>query len=318
MKTLTQISQLSEINGPVCLAIGYFDGVHLGHQAVIHEAVRRAHSIKAESVVLTFDPHPAKILRPGESPLLLTSLPHKLDLIKGLEADYSLVIEFTEEFARTQPEDFIRSLQSRCPLLECICVGHQWAFGHKRKGNVELISQLGSELGFHVHEVPPVCVQDELVSSTVIRQYVALGDLFSASRFLGRPYSLLGDVITGQKIGSKIGFPTANLNAYAEILPPNGVYVCWARVENQMLPAVANIGCRPTTNQPANTPQVEVHILDFSGELYGSRLEIIFKRYLRPEVKFESLTALSKQIARDVDGARKFLRLDPRSSTFRG
>ncbi|MDZ4741997.1 MAG: bifunctional riboflavin kinase/FAD synthetase [Verrucomicrobiota bacterium] len=310
MKILTQIDSLKEIRYPLSFAVGYFDGVHLGHQAVIHESVLRAQTSLGKSVVLTFHPHPAKILRPQECPLLLTSLDHKLDLIKDLEVDYFLMIDFTAQFARTPPEEFIRTLFHSCQKLHSISMGHQWAFGHQRKGNIELIRRLGVELGFDVNEVPSVNVQNEVVSSTAIRKYLKEGDLFTVSRYLGRPYSILGEVIEGEKLGRKLGFPTANLHISVELLPPNGVYVCWARVSDKILPAVMNIGMRPTVSEGTLVPLVEVHILDFSENIYGTKIEVIFKKFLRFEKKFNSMDELKKQIVCDVNEARNFLRLE--------
>ncbi|MDK3162339.1 bifunctional riboflavin kinase/FAD synthetase [Kamptonema cortianum] len=286
MKILEHIESLRDLTRPVCIAIGYFDGVHLGHQAVIHDAVVRARANGGVSVALTFNPHPARILRPQESPLMLTSLEHKIGLIKELDADFLLMQPFTLEFARTEPESFIRRLHAVCSPLTSISVGHQWAFGHARKGNVALIRTLGGELGFDVGEVPPVEVNGETVSSTLIRKFLREGDLFTVSRFLGRPYSILGEVVHGDQRGRKIGFPTANLHVGAESLPPEGVYVCRARVDGRTYPAVANVGGRPTVSD-CSTPasSVEAHLLDFQGDLYGRRVEVFFKKFLRPEKK---------------------------------
>lgn len=307
MKILEHIESLRDFNRPVCIAIGYFDGVHLGHQAVIHDAVVRARACGGISVALTFNPHPARVLRPQESPLMLTSLDHKIGLIKELDADYLLIQPFTHEFARTSPERFIRSLQEVCQRLASISVGHQWAFGHARAGNVALIRSLGGELGFDVGEVPSVEVRGEIVSSTLIRRFLREGDLFTVSRFLGRPYSILGEVVHGDQRGRKIGFPTANLNVGAESLPPDGVYICRARLDGRTHPAVANIGGRPTVSDDAAlAPSVEVHLLDFQGDIYGLHIEVFFKKFLRPEKKFDSLSDLTAQISRDVVEARDY------------
>ncbi len=310
MKILTRLDALKEIPVPLSFAIGYFDGVHLGHQAVIHEAVLRAGECGGKSVVLTFYPHPARVLRPQDSPLMLTSINHKLDLIKELEVDYCLIIDFTPQFAQTEPEEFIRQLFAACGSLDSICVGQQWAFGHQRRGNTELIRRLGIELGFAVAEVSSVNLHGDVVSSTAIRKHLKEGDLFSVGRYLGRRYSILGEVVHGQKLGRKIGFPTANLEVFTEILPPDGVYVCWARVEGGIFPAVVNLGIKPTLSSSTSAPSVEVHMIDFERDIYGQRLEVIFKKFIRPEKKFDSLVELKEQIARDIEEARGFLAME--------
>jgi riboflavin kinase/FMN adenylyltransferase len=298
------ITDLTAIPGPIVLAIGVFDGVHLGHRAVIERALSDARTLGGNAVVVTFDPHPARVLRPDKAPRLLTSTAHKLRIIHSLGAAHVLAIPFTNEFASTDPADFIRALAGACPLRE-ICVGHEWAFGKNRVGNLALLDLLGHELGFEEVGVPAVEIDGEVVSSTVIRAALEAGDLPKAARFLGHEYSILGTVKRGDQLGRQLGFPTANLAAHNEQFPPNGVYVVDAFIDGSLRRAVANIGVRPTVTHATGERLLEVHVLDFSGDLYDSDMEIVFRRFLRPEQKFPSLDALRTQIAVDAESARR-------------
>ena len=304
MSVLSSIDALSGVPGPVGLAIGTFDGVHLGHQAVIRRALSDAHSFGGTAVAVSFDPHPVRLLRPREAPRLLTSTPHKARLIRALGIEQLLIIPFTEAFAATKPEYFVRQLAAACRPLREVCVGHQWSFGQGRAGNLELLKALGDELGFEEVGVPAVAVDGEVVSSTLIRRAVESGDLARARRLLGREYTILGTVVRGAQLGRKLGFPTANLAAHNEQFPPNGVYLVDAQRSAVPLRGIANIGVRPTVAAPGGERTLEVHLFDFAEEIYGEDLEITFLHFLRPEEKFASLEALRAQITRDVAAAR--------------
>ena len=291
--------------GPVFLAIGVFDGVHLGHRAVIERVLADARDAGGSPVVVTFDPHPVRVLRPEKAPRLLTSTPHKLRLIRALGVQDLLVIPFDLAFAATPPDDFIRQLAAAAKPLREICVGHQWSFGKGRAGNLEMLARLGGEMDFEEVGVPAVEVDGRIVSSTLIRQAVEAGDLADAARLLGRDFTILGTVVEGMHLGRKLGFPTANLSAHNEQFPPNGVYaVDVLRNGDAVRRGVANIGVRPTVAEAGGERVLEVHIFDFEETIYGSDLEIVFRRFLRPERKFPSLEALRAQIARDVQAAR--------------
>jgi riboflavin kinase/FMN adenylyltransferase len=294
---------LSAIDGPVFLAIGVFDGVHLGHRAVIEHAIADARIHGGQAVVATFDPHPTRILRPEKAPRLLTSTPHKLRIIRSLGVEHIVVLHFSAEFAATEPAEFIRSLAASCDLRE-ICVGHEWCFGKNRAGNLTLLDQLGRELGFDEVGVPAVSVDGEVVSSTVIRAALEDGDLAKAARMLGRDYSVLGTVKRGNRLGRQLGFPTANLAAHHEQFPRNGVYAVKVLRNGETLRGVANIGVRPTIGNATGERVLEVHLLDFSDVIYGEDLEVFFRRFIRPEKKFPSLDALRTQIAADAVDAR--------------
>ncbi len=301
---LHSIAELAGIPDPLYLAIGVFDGVHLGHQAVLKRALADARSAGGAAVAVTFDPHPLRILRPEQAPRLLTSTAHKLQLIRALGVSHQLVIPFDREFARTPPEDFIRALAAAARPLREICVGHEWSFGKGRAGNLALLDRMGRELGFDEVGVPAVEIDGEIVSSTLIRCAIEDGFLDRAARFLGREYTILGTVIRGAQLGHKLGFPTANLAAHNEQFPPNGVYAVAARRNDDTFRGVANIGVRPTVANSSGERVLEVHLFDFAGALYGEDLEVSFAEFLRPEEKFSSLDALKAQIALDVGAAR--------------
>lgn len=306
MEILHSIADLAQLNGPIFLAIGVFDGVHLGHQAVISTSARHAHSADGTPVVVTFDPHPMKVLRPQNAPHLLTATQHKIELIRQLGVEHLLIIAFDRKFAATSPEAFVARLrQSSKPLRE-ICVGHEWSFGKNRAGNLSLLRRLGAECGFNVVGITPVKTNGTVVSSTAIRGAVEIGDFVSAARMLGRDYTILGTVKEGSRLGRQLGFPTANLSAHSEQFPPNGVYVVEARLDGVLHHGLVNVGFRPTVSAAAPERLIEVHLLDFFREIYGQDMEIRFVKFLRPEKKFTSLEALQNQITEDVKQAREF------------
>ena len=305
MQILRSVPELSQLPGPLFLAIGVFDGVHLGHQAVISTSAEHAREANGVPVVVTFDPHPEKILRPDKAPHLLTATAHKIALIRTLGVRHLLIIPFDKQFAATEPEDFARHLVEHSKPLREICVGHEWSFGRNRRGNLQLLTKLGAEFDFNVMGIPPVSVNSEIVSSTTIRRAVEAGDLNKAAAMLGREYTILGTVVRGDDLGKKIGFPTANLSAHSEQFPPNGVYFAEARLDGVLYPGVVNLGCRPTVSSGKSDRVLEIHLLDFEREIYGKDLELRFVRYLRPEKKFENVDALVRQIERDVQQARK-------------
>lgn len=304
MQILHAIEQLQGLRGPLFLAIGVFDGVHRGHQAVISTSAEHAHSAAGTPVVVTFDPHPGKVLRPESAPHLLTATEHKVALIRALGVAHLLVIPFTREFATTSPEEFVARLVENSKPLREICVGHEWSFGKGRAGNLELLQKLGRRFDFDVVGIPPVRVKGDVVSSTTIRQAVETGNLVKAAEMLGRAYAILGTVVHGEAVGNKIGFPTANLSAHSEQFPPNGVYFAEAWMEKVRYHGVINLGVRPTVarGQPQRT--LEIHLLDFDRDIYGQDMEVRFLHYLRPERKFENVEALKAQIAADVSQAR--------------
>ena len=258
-------------------------------------------------MAVTFDPHPAKILRPASAPRLLTATAHKLRLIHALGIESVLVIPFDKQFAATPPEQFVLDLHAACHPLREICVGHEWSFGRARAGNLEMLRQMGDRLAFDEIGVPAVQVNGEIVSSTAIRAAVESGDLARAARLLGRDYSILGTVTRGDQLGRTLGFPTANLSAHNEQFPPNGVYAVTAQWRDHSLKGVANLGIRPTIASATGERLLELHLFDFDRDIYGDDVEVTFRSHLRPEQKFPTLEALKAQIATDITKARRVL-----------
>jgi riboflavin kinase/FMN adenylyltransferase len=305
MEVLRSIPELSALHGPIFAAIGVFDGVHLGHQAVISTSAEHAKRAGGTPVVITFDPHPVKVLRPEKAPHLLTATQHKIALIRDLGVEHLLVIHFDREFAATPPEQFVAQLVAHSKPLRQICVGHEWSFGKNRGGNLDLLTKLGAASGFEVIGIKPVTVNGAVVSSTAIRRAVEAGDFDKATEMLGREYTILGTVKKGAQLGRELGFPTANLSAHSEQFPPNGVYAAEARLNGATLRGVVNLGYRPTIESARPERLLELHLFDLHADIYGEDVEVRFLRYLRPEQKFASLEELKAQIARDVEQARQ-------------
>lgn len=306
MNVLRDVSQLSLLQGPVALAIGVFDGLHVGHQAVVRAALDFTEKHGGTAAVLTFDPHPLQVLRPQQAPLMLCSARQKMLLMKRFGIGTALVLPFTRETAQTPAVPFVESLVSACRPLGFISVGYEWTFGKGREGNVHRLMELGRDHGFGVYGVPVVKLDGETVSSTLIREAVSRGDLVRAGRLLGREFAAQGTVVEGNKLGRQIGFATANIDVGDVQMPPNGVYavrVMGQRFPSPGWPGVANLGLRPTLETPGPRT-LEVHLLDFAGDLYGQELEVVFVRKLRDEKKFAGLDELEAQIAKDAEQAR--------------
>jgi riboflavin kinase/FMN adenylyltransferase len=300
MKIIHAANELKAEGKKVCLAIGFFDGVHLGHQQIIRQTISDARQHDAVAVVLTFDRHPNSVVAPDKVPPLIYSLPQKLRAIESLGADALLLIQFDKKFSEQTGEEFIRSLARDFGKIHSVCVGADFVFGHKRSGNVALLKKLGAELNFQVHGLSAVSLDDQVVSSTRIRETIRAGNFDAASQMLGRTYAISGRVVEGDRLGHKLGFPTANLDTTNLVLPPNGVYSGCTKLKGQFYRVALNIGLRPTIASAKPQLRVEAHLLDFSGELYGKELEVEMGEKLRDEQKFSSATELSEQIARDI------------------
>ena len=305
MEILRSIPELERLRGPLFLAIGVFDGVHRGHQAVISTSADHAAASNGTPVVVTFDPHPEKVLRPQAAPHLLSATEHKIALIRALGVEHLLIITFDKQFAATEPEDFVQKLVIHSKPLQEICVGHEWSFGKNRRGNLDLLKKLGAKFNFDVVGIPPVKINGAVVSSTAIREAIEKGDLAKAAEMLGREYTILGTVTRGDNLGKKIGFPTANLSAHSEQFPPNGVYVAEARIDGELYRGVINLGIRPTVSSGKSERVLEIHLLDFNRDIYGHDVEVRFLKFLRPEKKLANLDALVQQIRQDVERARQ-------------
>jgi riboflavin kinase/FMN adenylyltransferase len=304
MQLIRTAKELAAGSQKVCLAIGFFDGVHLGHQQIIRQTIADARKHGALALVITFDQHPNAVVAPGRVPPLIYSLPQKLRTIESLGPEATLLIHFDKAFSQKTGEAFIRELAADWSGIQSICVGANFTFGHKRGGNVELLKRLGAELKFSVHGMAAVSLDGRNISSTRIREAIRTGDLDAASQMLGRDYSIAGRILEGDKLGRKLGFPTANLDPVGLAVPPSGVYAVHALVRGERHRAVLNIGTRPTLGD-ANPPlRIEAHLLNFTGELYGEEMEIVFTEKLRDEQKFPSLDDLKAQIARDIERAK--------------
>jgi riboflavin kinase/FMN adenylyltransferase len=304
MKLIRSAKNLGNDSRKVCLAIGVFDGVHLGHQQIIRQTINDARQHEAVALIVTFDKHPNAIVAPGHVPPLIYSPSQKNRAIEALGADALLEIPFDSEFSQQTGETFVRSLARDFGKIQSICVGADFVFGFKRSGDVPLLRRLGDELHFQVHGLAAVALDGQTVSSTRIRDTIRTGDFDAASQMLGRAYSIAGPVIRGDQLGHKLGFPTANLDTTGMLLPPHGVYAAHARVGDKTHRAVLNIGLRPTIQNSTPAQRIEVHLLDFAGEIYGQELEIEFVEKLRDEKKFPSVEALRAQIQQDVSDAR--------------
>jgi len=302
MTVLRDISDLGSIAGPVVLAIGFFDGVHIGHQAVIAAALQRARERNATMVLMTFDPHPLRVLRPEIAPKLLCSTEHQSRLLAGYGVTHLLLCAFDRAFAEIGAEDFVARLNNAC-ALDSIFVGESWKFGKGRRGDVALIRSCGVE----AFGVASVMHGDRVVSSTLVRQAVERGDLAEGKALLGRDYSVLGRVIEGRKLARTLGFPTANLDVQNEQLPPAGVYAVQALLGDGWHDAVANLGRRPTVEPDAQSLSLEVHVFGRDDDLYGQLMEVRFIQHLRDEVKFAGLDELKAQIALDCAAAKRVL-----------
>ncbi len=301
-------AELDPRGRPVALAIGVFDGVHLGHQEVIRRTREAAGQAGGLPVVATFDRHPNAVVAPDRVPPAIVSTALRLRLLAELGVAATWLIRFDEAFSRQSGEEFVRRAVTGFGRVTCICVGRDFQFGWRRSGNVALLERLGAELGFAVEAVPPRSLAGRTISSTGIRELIRQGALEEAARWLGRPYLIAGPVVRGDGLGRALGFATANLEVAGLQLPPPGVYAARAREPGgPWEPAVMNLGVRPTLGRAEGGLRLEVHLLDRRPELYGRELEVWPVRRLREEIRFPSPAALQAQIARDVAAARAVL-----------
>lgn len=289
------------------LTIGSFDGVHLGHQALVGGMVQAAHQTGASAVVVTFYPHPARVLGRIDTPFYLTAPEKRTELLSALGVDAVVTLTFDHALASQPAAVFITRLKTSLDFRQ-LWAGARFTLGHHREGDVVFLQHLGKVLSYDVHVVAPVSVAGEVVSSSAIRRRLSSGNVGQAAAFLGRPYSVLGKVVHGDGRGRSLGIPTANLAVWSEqLLPAEGVYACRAQLDEQHLAAVVNIGVRPTFKNVGEIAQVEAHLLDFSGDIYGQSLLLEFISRLRPEQHFPSVAALVEQIQDDISSARRLL-----------
>lgn len=295
------------------VTVGSFDGIHLGHRSILDTVVTRARARQGTAIVVTFDPHPRRVLQPDRAPRLLSTPEQRLERIAACGIDVTIVEPFTPEFAKTPPERFVREyLHEGLDPVE-VYVGYDFRFGRDREGSMRLLTELGPRLGFAVTIIPEVTVDGEDVNSTRIRELLSSGDVATAGRLLGRPYAVRGTVVQGDRRGRTLGFPTANLAAENELLPAPGVYAGRVFLLDAGSPpagvrfgTVTNVGRRPTFDA-GEAITCESYLLDVDADLYGRRLEVDFRARLRPEQRFPGVEALREQIARDVLEARRLL-----------
>ncbi len=307
--------------GRSVLTIGNFDGIHLAHQKILLSVAGRAKerrvALGSETAVtaaaVTFDPHPAKFLRPAQAPRMLQTLPQRLAGIESLGLDAAVVLSFNESLAKVPPEEFARRILVEQLCVAVVLVGSNFRFGHRHAGDVALLSHFGKQYGFEVEFVAPVSFRGQLVSSTLVRQAILHGRIAYAARLLGRPFALTGVVKPGAARGRQLGFPTLNLAWEQEILPRPGVYLTETAVGGCSYPSVTNVGTRPTFD--GHAVSVESHLLDFSGMISAGPMEVRFCNRLRDELKFPSLDALRAQIVRDVARAHRFFRKRSRTKS---
>ena len=291
------------------LSVGNFDGVHLGHRAVLRHLVERARNLDTVAALMTFDPHPVRVLRPDVAPPLLTTLDQRLELVAREGVDVALVVPFTRELARMEAEAFVAEvLVGRLAVRE-VYIGANFRFGAGRKGDVELLVREGRRLGFVAAGAPVVHAAGGVVSSTRVRSAVERGDVDEAAALLGRTVFVDGAVVEGRKLGRTFGFPTINLELANELLPSRGVYVTavWIPSQQRLFPSVTNIGIRPTVSSQ-HTVTIESHLLDFDGNVYGERVRLFLFSRIRAERAFPTAEELMVQIRHDVEATRQWFR----------
>jgi len=302
--TCTLSSLPENIKNPVA-TIGNFDGVHWAHQAIFKKVMERARELNGTSVIITFEPHPIKVMNPKKAKPLITLLEQKGELVSKHGIDVFLLIEFTREFAAISARDFVKDVLVDKLGIKEIVVGYDYAFGHNRQGNTDLLKQMGQELNFRVHQVGPVYVGKSLVSSTSIRNLIMEGKVSEARQLLGRNYQIRGEVVEGRNRGGPLlGYPTANLKLVDELIPKEGVYVVTVDVGGKIYQGLTNIGYNPTFKD--KTLSVEAHILDLSADIVKQKIRINFLSRLRDEIAFASVEELSQQISHDIEQAREF------------
>jgi riboflavin kinase/FMN adenylyltransferase len=306
------IKHLEEIETPIrnaVVTIGNFDGVHIGHQALLHTVIEKAHAVGGSAVAITFDPHPIRVLAPNGQPPLITLMEQKTELIAKAGIDTLICIPFDLHFAAITPREFVAGLLVQRIGMKALAIGRDYTFGRKREGNLPLLQKWAPELGYEVMVVDWIRPSDnryERISSTRVRELVMAGDMDGAKLLLGRNYQIRGVVAAGRNRGGKLlGFPTANINLQDELSPKTGVYAVTVEYGDKIMDGVANIGFSPTFDDHLFT--VEVHILDFDENIYGKNIRVNFIQRLRGEIKFESVNALAYQIRKDIENAREIL-----------
>jgi riboflavin kinase/FMN adenylyltransferase len=309
MQVFHHLEEVPPQFGPTVVSVGNFDGVHRAHQEVVRHMAERARALGGKAVVVTFDPHPTRILRPDVAPKLLTPLPVKLKLLEQTGVDAVLVLPFTRDLSLMTAEEFAQQVLAGTLHASEVHEGYNFHFGHKAQGNVDTLAELGKKFGFEAGVYSEQILRGHHVSSSEIRKLMASGEVGKARALLGRPFSIFSNPGRGRGYGRKYTVPTVNLARYEELVPADGVYITWLRVAGECFEAVTNIGNRPTFG--ADSFAIESHLLNFHpiDLLPDTELELIFLKRLRPEIKFPSVEALREQIAKDVHKARRYFGL---------
>jgi len=305
MKVIYDIGKFNQKIVRPILAIGVFDGLHVGHQKILRQIIQRAKAIHGQSVVVTFFPHPSHVLNLKSHLLFLSTLEQRLDLIESMGIDICFVVRFTSDFASLSPREFIEDYLIKRIHPREVYVGYNFHFGHNRIGNPALLKELGNKYGFVVHVVSRIRLNRSLVSSSSIRRLLTRGQLTIANKLLGREFSLRGKIEKGDGRGHSLGFPTANLSPRGIVLPPPGVYVVHILWKKRIFEGVANLGTRPSFKKPGSSLCLEVYLLNFSMNLYGQKVEVRFIKKLRNEKKFISSEFLLRQIKKDINQSCK-------------
>jgi riboflavin kinase / FMN adenylyltransferase len=302
MKLFHTLEECKEIRDPVALTIGSFDGVHRGHQAILHRVRQVAAEQQGKAAVMTFENHPVTVLHPAQPMPFLCTLAHRINLLEQEKIDILMMLPFTKELSEQSAETFLKNVRINLPFHSLI-LGSDAVLGKDRQGDPRVIQDLAKTLGFQVEYLPNYSWEGMRVSSSKIRELIKEGALVEAEKLLGRKFSIVSRVTTGAGQGKKIGFPTANIDIEGLCLPPLGVYAVQVIYKGNILPGVANLGIAPTVRRD-NKPVLEVHLFDFQEDFYGQPVEIIFIAYIRPEKKFENITQLTTQIAKDIQEAK--------------
>jgi riboflavin kinase/FMN adenylyltransferase len=309
MILITDLNHVSEKFDRSVITLGNFDGVHLGHQDLVRMVVRRAKETGAVSMVVTFRPHPLKILAPEKCPPLISIYEEKIKLFERLGIDVLVKIPFTVEFSAMTPEAFVKNVLCETLGAKEIFVGYNYRFGKGRKGDVQTLRRLGEQYGFTVREIEQVSLGGEVISSTKIRHLLREGDVEHAARLLGSTYAITGIVVKGDSRGKGLGFPTANIAPKHAIIPSDGVYVVRLSVRDRLYDGIANIGMRPTFHKKVLA--IEVHVFDFNEDIYGEDISLYFVKKIREEKKFRNAEALVDQIRSDIETAKGILASRP-------
>ncbi len=316
MKIIHALDQLPAHTHAAVLGVGFFDGVHLGHQAVLEKTQQRARELNATSWALTFEPHPLAVLT-GTPPPRIASAEHKLILLERYGLDGCIVLPFTHELANIPAETFADMLVHEKSAVRAVVAGADWRYGKGGKGSIGMLAKAGKETGMEVDVVGTISEHHTKVSSTRIRDSILQGDFDETETMLGRPFSLLGNVIHGQGIGRKLGFPSANLASDAEILPPDGVYAVLVHIDGELHGGALSTGHRPTFPEVGGDLCVEVHLLDLDRDLYGKQMEIFFVDFIRKQARYATREGLIEQICKDVALTRTTLETHTRAAAVR-